>query len=294
METLAILGHSTRGSEVIELLEMLGGKNRFELDGRLIKQKIGVSYYTVIDRIITFMMVGRGFAPGLKLYSLEEFEEKFPYKIGDRVIVNNNVEIINRMRWDDNEIKYGFFTNNKLGELSVKDLQPYKEQETMEDDNILNQLIYYFNNTPREVVEKEWHEYDKYNKIGITVKDYLKYIDLITKPKYPKTYEECCKVLEINPALELKKQVIVGWNIKLLCNLQQLLICRDAYWKIAGDWKPTWNTPEEQYCIVNVDNKVVFYPATTLNKVLTFPTEEMRDAFYENYKNLIESCKELL
>ena len=27
---------------------------------------------------------------------------------------------------------------------------------------------------------------------------------------------------------------------------------------------------------------------------LSFPTEEMRDAFYENFKDLIEQCKELL
>ena len=203
---------------------------------------------------------GNEFTP----FTLEDFLEKFPYKVGDKVSSKylKNYKI-DKIEWEDcnNRVIYKL---QGMGWYSAKELQPYKEQETMEDDNILNQLIYYFNNTPREVVEKEWHEYDKYNKIGITVKDYLKYIDLITKPKYPKTYEECCKVLEINPALELKKQVIVGWYIKLLCNLQQLLICRDAYWKIAGDWKPTWNTPEEQYCIVNINSKVVFYPATTL------------------------------
>jgi hypothetical protein len=30
------------------------------------------------------------------------------------------------------------------------------------------------------------------------------------------------------------------------------------------------------------------------NHILVFPTAEMRDAFYENFKDLIESCKELL
>ena len=32
----------------------------------------------------------------------------------------------------------------------------------------------------------------------------------------------------------------------------------------------------------------------TINHFLTFPTEEMRDAFYENFKEEIETCKELL
>jgi hypothetical protein len=32
----------------------------------------------------------------------------------------------------------------------------------------------------------------------------------------------------------------------------------------------------------------------TNNTILAFPTEEMRDEFYENFKYLIEQCKELL
>ena len=30
------------------------------------------------------------------------------------------------------------------------------------------------------------------------------------------------------------------------------------------------------------------------NSILSFPTEEMRDEFYNNFKDLIEQCKELL
>ena len=30
------------------------------------------------------------------------------------------------------------------------------------------------------------------------------------------------------------------------------------------------------------------------NIILAFPTEDMRDAFYENFKSEIEQCKELL
>ena len=43
-------------------------------------------------------------------------------------------------------------------------------------------------------------------------------------------------------------------------------------------------------------NKVVkdFCGVGDVNVILTFPTEEMRDAFYENFKDLIEGCKELL
>ena len=34
-------------------------------------------------------------------------------------------------------------------------------------------------NTPREIIVKEWHEYDKYNEIEPTVKEYLEYVNKI-------------------------------------------------------------------------------------------------------------------
>ena len=122
---------------------------------------------------------------------------------------------------------------------------------------------------------------------------------------YPKTYEECCKVLDWNH----RDYDRVGYESELLCKFQVLLLCRDAYWKIAGEemglgkpWKPDWeNSEERRYSIVNIEGDINL-PETTLtkwvlkvtNKILVFPTIEMRDAFYENFKELIENCKELL
>lgn len=42
MAQLAIRGHATRGKEVIEILEMLGGKMR---RGRFVGQEISCAYY---------------------------------------------------------------------------------------------------------------------------------------------------------------------------------------------------------------------------------------------------------
>ena len=71
---------------------------------------------------------------------------------------------------------------------------------------------------------------------------------------------------------------------------------RDAYWKIAGKWKLEYPFNTARYVITNSRGfvgKVLVYDAAK-NYVLEFPTEEMRDAFYENFKKLIEDCKELL
>ena len=101
----------------------------------------------------------------------------------------------------------------------------------------------------------------------------------------------------------------VGYESELLCKFQVLLLCRDAYWKIAGEemglgkpWKPDWeNSEERRYSIVNIAGDINL-PETTLtkwilkvtNKILVFRTEEMRDVFDDNFKELIEQCKELL
>lgn len=176
MRTLGLKGHETRGKEVIEILEMLGGEDEYKFRGNNKK----CAYFEKNGVIHNTSPIGFN---NIKLFTLEEFLEKYPYRVGDKVIYtkygDNDVEIIERMEWTGTTIEYTL--KNGVSCLT-KDLQLYKKQENMEDDNILNQLIDYFNNTPRDVIEKEWHEYDKYNKIGITVKDYLEYINSITKP----------------------------------------------------------------------------------------------------------------
>ncbi len=113
------------------------------------------------------------------------------------------------------------------------------------------------------------------------------------KPKYPTTYEECCNIIEFS-----RYDVKI---ILLLENVRNLLICRDTYWKIAGDelglgkpWEPDWNEETDKFTISNKCNKIYLNNTAWYAEVLSFPTAEMRDAFYENFKDLIERCKELL
>ena len=71
------------------------------------------------------------------------------------------------------------------------------------------------------------------------------------KPKYPKTYEECCEVLDVCSEETLQYGDLTLSNdyefnlYTLLENFRKLRICRDAYWKIAGEemglgkpWEP--------------------------------------------------------
>lgn len=114
------------------------------------------------------------------------------------------------------------------------------------------------------------------------------------QPEYPKTYEECCDVLgrtfPINDDVE-------GYKWELIMNSQRLLVCRDAYWKIAGEqmglgkhWEP--RDAKDKYIIRRAGDAIV--KGYNISCVLEFPTAEMRDAFYEHFKELIEQCKQLL
>lgn len=127
------------------------------------------------------------------------------------------------------------------------------------------------------------------------------------KTKYPKTYDECAEMMGIVWDWHLLSEFESKGNIQKyerridykLSRFKQLLICRDAYWKLAGDWKPDYDSGVDKLGICTYDGVVQKSNAAShwerhLNKVLEFPTKEMRDAFYENFKDLIEECKELL
>ena len=121
------------------------------------------------------------------------------------------------------------------------------------------------------------------------------------KPRYPKTYEECYELVvqwkeyDCNPNSEL---ILCDAPIHIFC---KLIVARNIYWKIAGEemglgksQEPDWKSLDKKYNIYNYRG-VISLNFTVLDRcILIFPTEEMRDAFYENFKDLIEGCKELL
>ena len=118
------------------------------------------------------------------------------------------------------------------------------------------------------------------------------------KPVYPKTIEECVKLLGVDFRLDMD-----SYKRKLMANFYRLILCRDAYWKVAGEQMglgEPWESPlpslfETVYCIRRKNNEIIkgSYRGGK-SEILEFPTEELRDAFYENFKDLIDKCKEFL
>ena len=131
-----------------------------------------------------------------------------------------------------------------------------------------------------------------------------KYYAVRKKPIYPTTYADCCDILGFKNRNKNVQQFLNScdlYDFELMTKLSMLKVCRDTYWKLAGEqmglgkpWEPDWNESKPKYTIAVIENKLVKHYALTQHCILAFPTEEMRDAFYENFKEIIEQCKELL
>lgn len=284
MSCLAIKGHVTRGKEVIEILEMLGGRNVRNYACNLTDYAYSINGQGIIDWYIPHPN-----SP-LVIFTLEEFLEKFPYKVGDKVKIPNCVVAcsVTNMIWNGIDMEYK--TTNSEETFFDDELQPYKE-ETMEEKGTLVQIDLTRELCIANEVEVILGDYEFVLKDGKTY--FAK-----KKPQYPKTYEECAQILLERASVRND----IGHKGDLLIALQRLLVCRDAYWKIAGEqmglgepWKPNWlNTEQDKFVLYTHNNSICSNCFSLGNNILAFPTAKMRDAFYENFKDLIEDCKELL
>jgi hypothetical protein len=74
--------------------------------------------------------------------------------------------------------------------------------------------------------------------------------------------------------------------------LAQLCQLRDIY---NEGWKPNWKDYNEtKYCIEFCQGRIETIDRVNCHKILTFKTEDLRDKFLENFKDLIETAKPLL
>lgn len=340
---LAIKGHLTRREEVIELLEMLGGK-----DSNAFRCTNPNLIYFVLDNHVHWDYIGPEEIDAYNIFTLEEFFSKYPFKVGDIVLIpeyESEVRIC-EMQWDGFEIQYKVYRNDEVEWYTAEELLNYND-DFLEDNhcnenqvngmkNVLSELYEHIKTTPKEELEREFDEIKEWLNVGPTVEEFMTFCECKSigqgtyaikiadgykfdrmdangniivkpiKPKYPTTYEKCCKIVNachtVSITYDSNEDMLYNDEVDLmLLALRKLLICRDAYWKIVGEelglgkpWKPDWNDSKPKYTIVVIENKLVLHHALSQNFILAFPTEEIRDIFYENFKDAIEQCKELL
>ena len=80
---LAIRGDAKRGNEIITLLKMLGGRNIGNYHGISINSVYFIDTYTNICSIDVTSVAGNYI-----IFTLDEFYTKYPYKVGDQVIID--------------------------------------------------------------------------------------------------------------------------------------------------------------------------------------------------------------
>ena len=323
-KNLAIKGHFKRGDEVIKILEMIGGKTSYECG---YKHGFDTSYFFFINTDENFLIDGLSYkSEELKnyyIFTLEEFLEKFPYKVGDKVQHNGatscgSVYVIEQMKWEDNQIKYvicDLYWKNCKCTVASKDLQPYEEETFGECiEKTINECL--FGGDEENMEEREnsvvvniEHKQLKVNslrfdKTQLVINDEYElkqerdaYYIVRKKLQYPKTYKESCDILGIDTMYNDAR----GYKEFLMVQFQELIISRDAYWKIIGKqmgldepWKPDWKDSNFKYCLKKMGDNIEKSSEMTISCILAFPTEEIRDIFYNNFKNTIEQCKELL
>ena len=62
-----------------------------------------------------------------------------------------------------------------------------------------------------------------------------------------------------------------------------------------GDWEPDWADVDQiKYVIFTENNEICVGTHLHISSSMSFPTEEMRDEFFDCFKNLLEEAKTLL
>lgn len=160
---LAIKGHKERGKEVIKLLEMMGGKEpapgqwhgSYENNIYFINKVGYIDYEFAQDPV---------YQTTHKIYTLEEFEAKYPYKVGEKVLYLNGRKewlegIIDKMIWNDNNDILTYYVSNidgtSAGQAITMFLKPMKQKELK--DYLKPGYVFEFNDGTKHVVVQDVH-----------------------------------------------------------------------------------------------------------------------------------------
>ena len=292
---IAIKANPNRGKEIISLLESLGGiKGTLTGSGTL----CFFCYYIDKNNLIRYDIPPEDY----KVYTLEEFEKEFPFKVGDLCIYSSDI------LGKDSVVKIlGMTIENDciMYEVGHKDivakhtyiyrkretLKPYKEMK--EERNITLTLE----------KAKEW--YNKGEELReIALQTFTE--KELTKTDLPKTWEEFCENYpvqsgecwlgscdEIYKKAYDKERIYKNWipsrkSAEAHLAMIQLEQLRDCW---RQGWKPT---PGESYYVIKLGFRGldVYWFCTV--EFLSFPTKEMAEEFLKCFRDLIEQAGDLI
>ena len=270
---IAIQGNSFRGKEVIQILKDLGGKgslSNFGYDERMY-------YWINSNDIILESLINIKTKKEFNLYTLEEFEKEFPFKIGNEVIFPVKIGWasgkITGLTYIEDKLKYEVYTRTggyHYVEPHKLSLYPMKKERNI---------------TLTLEKAKEW-----YKKGGDLKQVALQVFTEKELNPLPRSWEEytskiaLLKVsIDIMPISSLPKKYIALYKLERL---------RDCW--IQG-WKPNWLEGNVQkYVIQKWRDKCSIETTYVTHSFLSFPTYEMAKEFLECFRDLIEKAGDLI
>ena len=283
---IAIQGHPTRGKEVIQILEDLGGINRMNYSGDYLN---GFYYIRGDDNAIVWTRVR---PEHFSIYTLEEL----PFKVGDEVIFPVKIELasgeITGLTYIEDKLKYEVYARTSgyhYVEPHKLSLYPMKEER-----NITLTLD----------KAKEW-----YKKGGELKEVALQAYSEKELNPLPRTWEEFCKNYPVQNGeswlgaqdniytatlngsdREYKNWISSKKSAEAHLAMIQLEQLKNCWW---NGWEPDWDAYEKHVIKYRGDDLTVL-TAIHIHAFLVFPTNEMAKEFLDCFRDLIEKAGDLI
>ena len=131
-------------------------------------------------------------------------------------------------------------------------------------------------------------------------------IEFVKKDNRPKSWEEYCEQVKYTKCYTNTYDSINSYNrttiseynefdtkeeAKAFGALGKLIQLRKSW---IGDWKPDWKDDTAKYVIEGYSGKISTNFHTHADMLLSFPTKELRDEFFNTFIDLLEEAKPLL
>jgi hypothetical protein len=186
---LAIKGHKERGKDVLNLLKSLGGKERDHTQWSYeYKENL---YYINKDGEIDYGF-GRNtlYQTTHKIYTLEEFEELYPFKVGDKVhytgtaisFNKDNICTITGLHWN-HALNQVFYILDNRYQCSHLWIAPTKQKELK--DYLKPGYIVEYDDGSKFVITQDVHG----NNFGLQIGAACMWADLISLHGIVKAYQ---------------------------------------------------------------------------------------------------------
>ena len=289
----AIKGHPTRGKEVIQILESLGGNNLHIMTGSTPDCAYYINSCDNIDgNPLEFVK-----EIGYTIYALEEFEKKFPFKIGDEVMFPVKTGWasgkITGLTYVGDQLKYE--VDNRIAgyryiEPRILQLYPMKKERNItltldkakewykKGGELREIALQAFSEKELNPLPRSWEEFCRNNPVQVG-ECWLENCDKI-----------CKKEFSTNEARIHKNWIPSRKSAEAHLAMIQLEQLRNCWW---GDWKPIWGI-SQKWCIRLFNGVPSVGITTNISKFLTFPTKEMAEEFFKCFRDLIEKAGDLI